>query len=318
MTTRTGFSTVWILPAIVVGALLGIYAPTTSEVLEWVTWVSLAVMVFLVVSSLPLLSVGKALQEPRVLIPLLVLNLAVVPVIAFVLSRVVWQVPELQVGLLLVLLAPGVALALGTAVQAGGDLESVLATKPLLFVGQLVAVPLYAVALSFGAFTLQDLPPTFVVIGAVIVGPALAALVVQAIGTKSESVSRARIGLIRWSVPMIALSVVLVLWLRVPANVERLDELFRLVPLFGSFLVLLAPLGLLAGILASLSQAQKRAMMIVGAGRGGIIMLPIALALDPERWSLVPLVVVAQLGIEVVGLMVYRSIVPEIVPTWGR
>jgi hypothetical protein len=91
-----------------------------------------------------------------------------------------------------------------------------------------------------------------------------------------------------------------------------------LVPLFFAFLVLLAPIGLLAGILASLSQAEKRAMMIVGAGRGGIIMLPIALALDVEAWGLVPLVVIVQLGIEVLGLLVYRSIVPEIVPSWGR
>lgn len=318
MTQRTGFSTTWILPAIAMGTVLAITVPVEGELLGWVTWVSLAIMVFLVVSSLPLLSVGKALHKPRVLVPLLVLNFAVVPMIAFVLSRVLWQVPELQVGLLLVLLAPGVALALGTAAQAGGDVESVLATKPLLFVGQLFVVPLFAVALSFGAFTLADLPPTFVVIGAVIVAPAFAALVVQALGAQFPGVARARIRMTTWTVPVVALSVALVLWLRVPDNVERLDELFRLVPLFGAFLVLLAPLGLLAGILASLSQAEKRAMMIVGAGRGGIIMLPIAVALDPEVWGLVPLVVVVQLGIEVVGLLVYRSIVPEIVPSWGR
>lgn len=318
MTRRTGFSTTWILPGIAVGALLGVNLPVGGEILAWVTWGSLAIMVFLVVSSLPLLSVGKALQKPRVLVPLLVLNFAVVPIIAFILSRVLWQIPELQVGLLLVLLAPGVALAIGTAAQAGGDVESVLATKPLLFVGQLFVVPVFAVGLSFGAFTLADLPPTFVVIALVIVAPACAALLVQALGVRFPAVARARLGMTVWTVPAIAVSVALVLWLRVPDNLERLDELFRVVPLFGAFLVLLAPLGLLAGILASLSQAEKRAMMIVGAGRGGIIMLPIAVALDPEIWGLVPLVVVTQLGIEVLGLLVYRSIVPEIVPTWGR
>ncbi|MFM1953567.1 MAG: hypothetical protein RL187_776, partial [Actinomycetota bacterium] len=82
--------------------------------------------------------------------------------------------------------------------------------------------------------------------------------------------------------------------------------------------VLLAPLGLLAGILTSLSSAEKRAIMIVGAGRGGVIMLPISLALDPEVWGLVPLVVITQLCIEVLGMMVYRTIVPEIVPTDSR
>lgn len=318
MSAARGFSTTWILPAIALGVVLGLYLPVPGEVLGSITWVALGVMVFLVVSSLPLLSVGKALQKPRVLIPLLVLNFAVVPLIAFVLSRVLWQVPELQVGLLLVLLAPGVALALGTAAQAGGDVESVLATKPLLFVGQLFVVPLFAVGLSFGEFTLADLPPTFIVIATVIVLPAVAALALQTIATRLPRLAAARITMTRWTVPTVAVSVTLVLWLRVPDNASRLDELFRLVPLFGAFLVLLAPLGLLAGILASLSQAEKRAMMIVGAGRGGIIMLPIALALDAEVWGMVPLVVVAQLGIEVIGLMVYRSIVPEIVPAWGR
>lgn len=318
MTATTGFSPAWILPGIAIGALLGVFVPLPEGVLDAVTWVSLAAMVFLVVLSLPLLSVGKALQKPRVVIPLFVLNLAVVPVIAFVLSRVLWQAPQLQVGLLLVLLAPGVALALGTAAQAGGDLESVLATKPLLFVGQLVVVPVFAVVLSAGAFGFDDLPPTFVAIGAVIIAPALAALAFQALGLAVPALARRRGSVTRWSVPVIGLSVVVVLWGRVPGHVDELEELYRLVPLFISFLVLLAPLGLLAGILASLSQAEKRAMMIVGAGRGGVIMLPIAMALDPQVWGLVPLVVVVQLGIEVLGLMVYRSIVPEIVPSWGR
>jgi ACR3 family arsenite efflux pump ArsB len=252
------------------------------------------------------------------LAPLFALNLVVVPIIAFVFSRVLWQEPELQVGLLLVLLAPGVALSLPTAAQAGGDVESVLATKPLLLVGQLVVVPLYAVVLSTGVFRLEDLPPTFIAVGAVIVAPSLLALLVQGLGQNFPGVALGRIALTRLSVPVISATIALVLWNRVPGQLEHLEELYRLVPLFCAFLVLLAPIGLLAGILASLSQAEKRAMMIVGAGRGGIIMLPIALALDVDPWGLVPLVVIVQLGIEVVGLLVYRSIVPEIVPSWGR
>jgi arsenite transporter len=122
----------------------------------------------------------------------------------------------------------------------------------------------------------------------------------------------------RATIPVIALGVALVLWTRVQAQVEQLDELLRLVPLFFSFLVLLAPLGLLAGILAGLTGPERRAVMIVGAGRGGVIMLPIALALNPEIWGLVPLVVVLQLSMEVIGMMVYRSIVPEIIPSHER
>ena len=318
MTTTKGLSTAWILVGVLVGAGLGVFVPFAHPGLVALQWVLLAGMVFLVVLSLPLLSVGRALAKPRVLVALFALNLVVVPVVAFVLSRVVWQVPALQVGLLLVLLAPGVALSLTTAVQAGGNVESVLAATPLLLAGQLVVVPLYAVWLSGGVLSTSHLPPTFSVIALVIVVPSVLAFLVQVWAKANPRVAGVRVLANSATIPLIAVAVALVLWNRVPENLDQLDELYRLVPLFFSFLVLLAPLGLLAGILASLSAAEKRALMIVGAGRGGIIMLPIALALEPSIWGLVPLVVVLQLALEVLGMMVYRSIVPEIVPPYAR
>ena len=318
MTKVSGPSTAWILLGVLAGALLGIYAPWDSQVLVLLQWVALAVMVFLVVVSLPLLSVGRAIAKPRVLVALFAVNLLVVPLVAFILSRVVFQAPELQVGLLLVLLAPGVALSLTTAHEAGGDVESVLGAKPLLFAGQLVIVPLYTVFLSGGVLGFADLPPTFVVIAGIIVAPSVVALALQGGMTRSAALQKTRTPLTHARVPVIALAVTLVLWNQVPAHVEELEELYRVVPLFFSFLVLLAPLGLLAGILASLTIPEKRAIMIVGAGRGGVIMLPMSLALDQDVWGLVPLVVITQLTLEVLGMMVYRTIVPELVPSDSR
>jgi len=314
----TGFSSAWILLGVVVGLALGLFVPLSPGALDGAQWGLLAVMVFLVVASLPVLSLGRAIAKPRVVVALVALNLLVVPLIAFILSRVVWQIPALQVGLLLVLLAPGVALSLNTARQAGGNVESVLAATPLLLGGQLVVVPLYAVWLSDGVLSFADLPPTFPVIGAIILAPSVLALLVQLVATRNTSVARGSVALSRGTVPVIAVAVLVVVWNHVPSHAEQLTELLRLVPLFFAFLVLLAPLGLFAGILQGLSGAEKRALMIVGAGRGGIIMLPITLALDPAVWGLVPLVVVIQLSLEVLGMMVYRSIVPEIVPTHFR
>jgi ACR3 family arsenite transporter len=305
----------WILLGVVVGGLLGLYLPTSNSVVITIQWLLLGVMVFLVVSSLPLLSMGRAIAKPRALVALLALNLLVVPLVAFVLSRVVFQVPSLQVGLLLVLLAPGVALSLITASEAGGDVESVLGAKPLIFVGQLVLVPLYTVFLSWGVLRFEDVPSTFLVVATVIGAPTIVALLVQWGMTRSSRSATPRAFLANARVPVIAVVVTLVVWNKVPSQLANLEELFRVVPLFFSFLVLLAPLGLLAGILASLSVPEKRAIMILGAGRGGVIMLPISLALDQEVWGLVPLVVITQLAIELVGMMVYRTIVPEIVPS---
>ena len=318
MSKTRGPSSAWILLGVLAGGLLGMYSPVASEALVIVQWGALALMVFLVVVSLPLLSVGRAIAKPRVLVALFAVNLLIVPLVAFILSRVVFQVPELQVGLLLVLLAPGVALSLTTAHEAGGDVESVLGAKPLLFAGQLVVVPLYTVFLSGGVLSFSDLPPTFGVIAGIIVAPSALALAVQWGMTRFSSLAASRTMLSGARVPLIAVAVALVLWNQVPLHLEELEELYRVVPLFFSFLVLLAPLGLLAGILASLTIPEKRAIMIVGAGRGGVIMLPISLALDQDVWGLVPLVVITQLTLEVVGMMVYRTIVPELVPTDAR
>ena len=318
MSKTRGPSSAWILLGVLAGGLLGMYSPVASEALVIAQWGALALMVFLVVVSLPLLSVGRAIAKPRVLVALFAVNLLIVPLVAFILSRVVFQVPELQVGLLLVLLAPGVALSLTTAHEAGGDVESVLGAKPLLFAGQLVVVPLYTVFLSGGVLSFSDLPPTFVVIAGIIVAPSALALAVQWGMTRFSSLAASRTMLSGARVPLIAVAVALVLWNQVPLHLEELEELYRVVPLFFSFLVLLAPLGLLAGILASLTIPEKRAIMIVGAGRGGVIMLPISLALDQDVWGLVPLVVITQLTLEVVGMMVYRTIVPELVPTDAR
>ena len=58
--------------------------------------------------------------------------------------------------------------------------------------------------------------------------------------------------------------------------------------------------------------------MIAGIGRGGLVMLPITLSLDSEVWGLVPFVVMLYTSIEAMGLLVYRSITPEILDSSQR
>jgi len=97
--TRREFSTAWILLAVVVGGVLGIFVPFTFPGLEIITWVALALMVFSVVSALPLLSLGKAVAKPRVVVALFAVNLVVVPVVAFILFAGVVATPGLTGGL---------------------------------------------------------------------------------------------------------------------------------------------------------------------------------------------------------------------------
>jgi len=316
---KRGPTLLWLGVGAGAGAVGAVFAPGLSPFLGAVAWPLHFLVVFSLALSLPLLSLGKVYQGRRVWIALLAINLLAVPLLAFLLSRVVWYSPGLQVGLLLVLLAPGVALSLPIIRGAGGDVESVLSATPLILGLQLVLVPLLTIWLSGGIFSFSDLPPTFLVIGVVIVLPVVVAGAVQLLTVKQVplalSIRRRGSESVVW---VAAAAIAVTVWWRLPNHIDRLDDLNWLVPLSIAFLVLIAPVSILVGSLAGVAPAKRRAIMIAGAGRGGLIILPITLALDPSIWGLVPLVVIGQTVIEAAGLLVYRSIVPEIIDTPGR
>ncbi len=278
-----------------------------------VLFVAHAIALFHVALGLPLLSFGRVVGSGRVWRALLVLNLVVVQALAFVLARIQWRTPDLQVGLLLALLGPGVALSIPIIRRAGGDAESVLGITPLLLAGQLVVVPPLAIVLSGGQFHWSDLPSTFSPIIWVIAFPVALAALIQFVG-KRFGVDQVRQRFSDYSVFWISLAFFLTAWSVGSSHTERLGQLAWIIPLAIAFLVLMAPISLLIAGLVGVTADRRRAILIAAAGRGGVVMVPITLALDPEYWGFLPLVVMVQASVEAVGLVVYRTISPEIVP----
>ena len=219
--------------------------------------------------------------------------------------------------MLLAILSPGIALTLPIIRGAGGDAESVLGVTPLLLAGQLVLVPLLTIALSGGVFGFDDIPPTLLPIALVIVLPTLLAALVQWVLSRREN-TPSLAGVPRMTVWWAAGAFFLTAWDRTPGLAERIPELSWLVPLTIAFLVLIAPISLLAAGLAGVGVDKRRAILIAAVGRGGMVILPITLALDQDAWGLVPFVIMGQAAIEAIGLLVYRSITPEIIATPRR
>lgn len=307
-------SPAWIAAGFVAGIGTSFLAPTWTLPLA-ALFVLHGVVIFHVALSLPLISLGRVVGSGRVWRALIVLNLIVVPALAFVLSRILWRTPDLQVGLLLALLAPGVALSIPIIRRAGGDVESVLGITPLLLAGQLVLVPLLAVALSGGVFHFADLSDTYWPIAWVVVLPVALAAAVQ-VGEKLSwrGFSLARQKLSSATVAWVAAAFFVSAWALAPAVSDRVGQLAWIVPLAIAFLVLMAPISLLVAGLVGVTADRRRAILIAAAGRGGVVIVPITLGLDSELWAMVPLVVMTQASIEALGLVVYRTISPEIVP----
>ena len=280
-----------------------------------VVYSAFGIVAFLVGLSLPLLSVGRFVGNARVWRALLIINLVAVPLLSFVLSRILWRSPDLQLGLLLALLAPGVALSIPIIRRAGGDVESVLGITPLLLLGQLLVVPPLAILLTGGLFTVADISRTLGPIAMVVGLPVALAALYQALERRHQKrllPLRLRVS----SLTGVAAGVAFLLtaWSEASTRLERVSELSWLVPLAIAFLVLMAPITLLVAGLAGVDADKRRAILISAVGRGGMVITPITWALETDYWSMVALAVMTQASVEALGLMVYRSISPEIVP----
>ena len=308
------------LTAIAAGLGIGVGVPGADRLEVLITPV-LAALLHVTFLAVPFHRLGAALRDLRFLGALLVLNVLVVPLVVWGLSRPVADDPALLVGVLLVLLAPCIDYVIVFAGLAGGAAERLLAAAPLLMLLQLVLLPpALALLLGPGLGGVVDpgslAGPLVEALVLLVLAPLALAAVVQALAARGETaVPRAAR---RWEraagaamVPLMTATLVVVVASQAGSVGDRLPELLPVVPLYAGFLALMAPLGLLAARLARLDIAAGRALVFSGATRNSLVVLPIALAL-PAELALVPLVVVTQTLVELVGMLVYLRLVPRL------
>lgn len=80
------------------------------------------------------------------------------------------------------------------------------------------------------------------------------------------------------------------------------------VPIYVTFLVIMAILGRIVGARLQLPDEESRALVFTSVTRNSLVVLPLALAL-PADYALVPAVVVTQTLVELIGMVVLTRLV---------
>ena len=294
------------------GSLVGVLVPAAAGVPDGVLLAVIAVAIGITLLDVPLASFGRAVLDRRFLAAVLLLNLVVSPLLVYVISRVVVTDPDLQAGLLLMLLAPGVGLVAAFVRRAGGAVESLLSVAPVLLVLQIITVPgfmlLFTAAENFLSLDGSRLP---LAVLAGIIAPAAVVTALQLIGVRRP---RLAAGLRRgaaFTAPATALAAGLVAAVLIPRAGERLALLEAVAPLFGVYVIVLAPVGILVATAFGLPLSQVRSVTFSGGARNGLLVLPIALAF-PEGFAVVALVVVLGMAVEIIALGIYGLVVPSV------
>ncbi len=294
------------------GSLVGVLVPAAAGVPDGVLLAVVAVAIGITLLDVPLASFGRAVLDRRFLAAVLLLNLLVSPVLVYVISRVVVTDPDLQAGLLLMLLAPGVGLVAAFVRRAGGAVESLLSVAPVLLVLQIITVPgfmlLFTAAENFLSLDGSRLP---LAVLAGIIAPAAVVTALQLVGVRRP---RFAAGLRRgaaFTAPATALAAGLVAAVLIPRAGERLALLEAVAPLLGVYVIVLAPVGILVATAFGLPLSQVRSVTFSGGARNGLLVLPIALAF-PEGFAVVALVVVLGMAVEIIALGIYGLVVPSV------
>lgn len=298
-----------------IGAIIGLAWPAFAHPAELAIQPMLALLLYATFLGIPFGRIGQAFRDWRFLATLLVVNFALVPAIAWLLSRIVAHDQVLLVGVLFVLLTPCIDYVIVFAGLAGGDEEKLLAATPLLMLTQMVLLPLY-LWLFVGAEFVESVEfapfvEAFVLIIAV---PLVAAALTQLAAARwriGKMVERIALGAM---VPLMVATLAVVVSSQIAGVSAEFGSLLLAVPVYVLFAAVMVPVGILAGRVAGLDAPGRRAIVFSGATRNSLVVLPLVLAL-PAAFDLAPLVVVTQTLVELVAMVVFVRLVPKVVRT---
>ncbi|MBE8519206.1 arsenic resistance protein [Amycolatopsis sp. H6(2020)] len=300
--------------ALVTGALVGWTVPAAGPGLAHAINPVLGLVLYVTFLQVPVADLGRSLRAGRFLVAALVVNFVVVPLVVAAMFAFLPDDRAVQLGVLLVLLAPCVDYVIVFSGLAGGNSRQLLAATPLLLIAQMLLLPgfLY-LFLGSGLSDAVEAGPFVEAFVVLILIPLGLAWLTQAWAARRTSGQRVAEAMGTTMVPSMALTLAIVVASQIPKLDDGFTYVAQVVPFFVVFLVIMAFAGVAVARLFRLDVPAGRAIVFTGATRNSLVVLPLALAL-PDVLSAAAVVVVTQTLVEVVGMVLYGRAVPRLLP----
>ncbi|HMR49387.1 MAG TPA: arsenic resistance protein [Arachnia sp.] len=302
------------LVALCLGGAIGLLLPGVAGPAEASINPVLGLLLFATFLGVPFARIGRAVRDWRFLSTVLVVNFVAVPVVVWLLSRLVAHDQALLIGVLFVLLTPCVDYVIVFTGLAGGAKDRLLAAAPLLMLAQMLLLPLFLWLLVGAAFVERvDLTPFVEAFLLLVVVPLAAAGLTQLAAARSRWGARVRDAVLGAMVPLMMLTLAVVVASQVGDVGRRIGALVQVIPVYVLFAGAMLGVGAVAGRVAGLDVPGRRAIVFSGVTRNSLVVLPLALAL-PSAFDLAPLVVVTQTLVELIVMVVFVRLIPRLFP----
>jgi ACR3 family arsenite transporter len=297
---------------LIVAAIVGMMWPTFSAPLGDITSMVIAILLFSMFTQIPFFRLKETLSNRKFIYALLVTNYVAVPMLVWILTRFLPNQPPLLLGVMLVLLTPCIDYVIVFTHLGRGNEKLMLISTPLLFITQMLFLPLYLwLFIGEQAVELIHFEPFFEAFLGLILIPLLLALGTQLWAARSKMGERLLDGSAWLPVPFMALTLFVIVASQANRIYEYQEVIVHAIPIYVAFMVIMP---FVAGLLSKgfgLDVSAGRALVFSGGTRNSLVVLPFAFALPEPLSGLVAAVIVTQTIVELIGELIYIRMVPR-------
>ena len=299
--------------ALLSGVLVGLISNTFANILESIISASLCLLMFSMFSQIPFFNIKHSLLNIKSILALLISNFIVIPLFVYGLIQLfdISDAPII-IGLYLVLLTPCIDYVLVFNALGKGNERLMLFATPLLFICQILLLPLYfTLFLNTDIFSQKDILPFLKSFLMFIIFPLLLALLLQYSSKKSKNINQI-LKFTSW-LPEFFMALVLfsIVGSQINKIIHNLNILITVIPIYICFLIIAPLIGTLCGNLFKVTQETKRTIAFSSSTRNALVVLPLAIGL-PNHWvTITTTVIITQTLCELLGELIYIKMIPK-------
>ncbi|MDR4887782.1 arsenic resistance protein [Fredinandcohnia sp. QZ13] len=306
---------IWIYGiSLLLGGVLGNTNEDFGKSLGWAISPLIAILMYGMFTQIPFLKLREAISNFRFMVALLVGNFIAVPIIVWILTKIFPQSPPVLLGVCLVLLTPCIDYVIVFTQLGKGNENLMLASTPILFVVQMILLPLYLwLFIGEEMVGVVHIAPFLEAFLLLIVVPLLVAIITQ-LWVKQKALGEKVLDMTAWlPVPFMALVLIVVVASQIGKVYSDFALIVRVIPIYIMFLIITPLVSRLIAFAYKLDLGAGRALIFSTGTRNSLVVLPLALAL-PNSWgTLAAAVVVTQTIVELVGELFYIRVIPNII-----
>ncbi len=306
---------IWIYGiSILFGGVLGISNEGFGISLGWTISPLIAVLMYGMFAQIPFLKVREAISNLRFMMALLIGNFIAVPIIVWVLIMIFPQSLPILLGVCLVLLTPCIDYVIVFTQLGKGNEKLMLASTPILFVVQMLLLPLYLwLFIGEEMVGVVHLEPFLEAFLWLIVTPLIVAIVTQW-WAKKKALGEKVLDMTTWfPVPFMAFVLIVVVASQIGKVYSDFEIIMGVLPIYILFLIITPLVSRFIAFVFKLDEGAGRALIFSTGTRNSLVVLPLALALPDSLATLAAAVIVTQTIVELIGELFYIKAIPELI-----